>query len=76
MQHLCCHTDRLSPPLLIPQVLTFKFWPKLSDQKAWERRLHLASSLCCCSGRLRQKSEEDGGPVPLVRLGLVFASVS
>ena len=65
-----------TPTLPALQELTFKFWPELSDQKAWERRLHMASSLCCCSRRLHHKSEEDGGPVPLARMGLVFASVS
>ena len=77
MQHSPIYLDILcTPTLLALQVLTFKFWPELSDQKAWERRLHMASSLCCCSRRLHHKSEEDGGPVPLARMGLVFASVS
>ena len=61
--------------LPVAQALTFKFWPDMSKEKSWERRVRLIALLCCCSRRVSQKSAEDGGSSPLARMALVFASV-
>lgn len=66
-----------TPCALLPiaQALTFKFWPDMSKEKSWERRVRAIALLCCCSRRVSQKSAEDGGSTPLARMALVFASV-
>jgi hypothetical protein len=68
-------TRKLCAILPNAQALTFKFWPDMSKEKSWERRVRAIALLCCCSRRVSQKSAEDGGSTPLARMALVFASV-